>query len=584
LPWNNNVLSDPKTNLIIQDARAHLQLTKEKYDVIISEPSNPWMAGLATLFTREFFSFAEEKLNDDGIFVQFFHSYQMDWAAFSLIGRTFAQVFPNSLLVLTEPSKIGEDYLLVGFKGKDRLILENAERKLSCIQQSKNVTLSDPKLLYRLIVSEDLQRLFGPGPVNTDSRPRLEFAAPKLMYHNDPMIMRNIQSKKWLTPETRNIVQQVTTDVDAQIDFAAYALSIYLPVRDMVDLSKATPLQKERFFKLMETYCADNSVDYSIFKNDELKQRCRSVQIEAIESRIALMPDKAASHFYLASLYSEKGMLDEVVANCSKALRIKPDYAEAHHNLGTAFTQQGRLDEAITHFTEALRIKRDFADAHYNFGVALIRQGKLDEAITHFKEALRIKPDFVDAHNNFGVALVRQGKLNEAITHFKEALRIKPDFVDAHMKLAFVLGRQGRPDEAITHFKEALRIKPDFVDAHMKMGFALAGQGRLDEAITHFKEALRIKPDFVDAHMKLGFALGGQGRPDEAITHFKEALRIKPNFADAHYNLGVALAQQGKLDEAIIHFTEAIRIKPDFIGAQKALERALLLQKNRNRK
>ncbi|MHC4069825.1 MAG: fused MFS/spermidine synthase, partial [Planctomycetota bacterium] len=356
LPWNNNVLSDPKTNLIIQDARAHLQLTKEKYDVIISEPSNPWMAGLATLFTRDFFAFAEEKLNEDGIFVQWVHSYQMDWFTFALVGRTFAQIFPNSLLVLTEPSNIGNDYLLVGVKGKDRLVLENAERKLSCIQQSKNVALSDPKLLYRLIVSEDLQRLFGPGPINTDSRPRLEFAAPKLMYHSGPMIMRNIQSKKWLTPETRNTIQQVTTGVDAQIDFAAYALSIYLPFRDMVDLSKATPSQKERFFKLMETYCADNSVDFAIFKNDELKQRCRSVQIEAIESRIALMPDKAASYFYLADLYFEKGMLDEAVANCSKALRIEPDFAEAHYNLGLALTDQDRLDEAITHFTEAIQI------------------------------------------------------------------------------------------------------------------------------------------------------------------------------------------------------------------------------------
>jgi spermidine synthase len=293
LPWNNNVLSHPRTNLIIQDGRVHLQLTEQKYDVIISEPSNPWMAGLATLFTRDFFALVEDRLNEDGIFCQWLHSYQMDWPTFAIVGRTFARVFPNSLLVLAQPTIAGHDYLLVGFKGKDRLVLENAERKLSCIQQSKNVTLSDPKLLYRLIVSEDLQGLF-----------RLEFAAPKLMYRDDPMIRRNIYSKKWLTLGTRNIIQQVITDVDAQIDFAAYALSLYLPLRDMVDLSKATPLQKERFFKLMEAHCANNPIDYSVFKNDELKQRCRSIQIEAIQNKIALMPDKAASYLYLGTLQS----------------------------------------------------------------------------------------------------------------------------------------------------------------------------------------------------------------------------------------------------------------------------------------
>ncbi|MHC4105422.1 MAG: fused MFS/spermidine synthase, partial [Planctomycetota bacterium] len=195
LPWNNNVLSHPKTNLIIQDGRAHLQLTKQKYDVIISEPSNPWMAGLATLFTRDFFALVEDRLNEDGIFCQWLHSYQMDWSTFSLIGRTFAQVFPNSILVSADPYIVG-DYMLVGFKGKDRLILENIEQGLEYAQQSNNVTILNPRLLYRFIIYEELQRLFGPGPVNTDSWPRLEFAAPKLMYHEDQMIRRNIQSKK----------------------------------------------------------------------------------------------------------------------------------------------------------------------------------------------------------------------------------------------------------------------------------------------------------------------------------------------------------------------------------------------------
>lgn len=516
IPWNNNVLFNPKTNLIIQDGRAHLQLTKQKYDVIISEPSNPWMAGLAALFTRDFFELAEDRLNRGGIFVQFMHAYQMDWFTFALVGRTFAQVFPNSLLVLTAPSNISGDYLFVGFKGKSKLILENAEQKLSYLQQSKNVTLSDPKLLYRLIVSEDLQRLFGRGPVNMDSWPRLEFAAPKLMYRTDPMIGRNVQSKKWLSPGTRDIIQQVTTNVDGQIDFVAYSLSLYEPFRDMVDLSKATPLQKERFFELIETYCANNPVDYSVFEDDELKQRCRSAQIEAIQSKIHLMPDKALSYFYLAVLYYEKGMLDEAIANYSKSLQIKPDNAEAHTCLGGVLTKQGKLDEAITHFAVALRIKPNFADAHSNLGCALAQQGKLDEAITHFTEVLRIKPDNAEVHSNFGGMLTKQGKF--------------------------------------------------------------------DEAIKHYAEALRIKPDFADAHYNLGVALDRQNKFDEAIKHYTEALRIKPSFVNAYYNLGVVFARQDKLEEAIAHFTEALRIRPGFTNAQKSLEKALLLQSNKDRK
>jgi len=446
LPWNNNVLSNPRANLIIQDGRAHLQLTRQRYDVIISEPSNPWMAGLATLFTRDFFALAEDRLNKDGIFVQFIHSYQMDWPTFALVGRTFAEVFPNSLLVLTPPSGAGGDYLLVGFKGESKLILENAQRKLSYARQSKNITIADPRLLYRLIVSEDLRGLFGRGPVNTDSWPRLEFAAPKLMHHKNPMITRTVKSRRWLSPETMHIVQQMKTDVDLQIDFAAYTLSVYEPFRDMVDLSHATPSQKERFYKLMEMYCANNLIDYSIFKDDVLKQRCYSIQTGVIEDKIDSMPDKAISYFYLGNLYYEKGVLDEAVRYFSEALRIKPEYAEAHYNLGAALAQQGRLDEAITHFTKALRVKPYFAEAHYNLGIALARQSKLDKAIKHFTKSLRIEPENAKPHLYLGVALSQQGKLDEAIKHYTEALRINPNFTAAQESLDKALLLQKNKD------------------------------------------------------------------------------------------------------------------------------------------
>jgi len=542
LPWNNNVLSDPRTNLIIQDGRAHLQLTKQKYDVIISEPSNPWMAGLAALFTRDFFAIAKNRLDEDGIFVQWLHSYEMDWSAFALVGRTFAEVFPNSLLVMTSPSGRGQDYLLVGLKGSQQLALDRAKQKLSCIQQSRNVTLRDPRVLYRLIVSEDLHRLFGQGPVNTDNRPRLEFAAPKLIRGSDPMIEEEIADKKWLSPETRKTVQQVTTNLDAQIDFAAYAVSLYEPFRDMVDLSKATPSQKERFFKLMETYATKILMDYSIFRDDRLRQRCSSIQIETIEKNIELMPDKALSYSYLGNLYYAEDMLDEAITNYSKSLQIEPDSAFARGNLGHALVRQGNFEGAIKHYKEMLRIKPYLADARNDLGRARAHQGNLEEAIKHYTEALRIRPDFAEAHSYLGCALAQQGKLDEAITHFGEALRIRPDFAEAHSDLASALAQRGNPEQAIKHYTEALRIEPDFVMAHNNFGILLGTQGRLDGAIEHYTEALRIEPGFASAHYNLARTLVEVDKIPAAITHFKEALRIRPNWVSPMNNLAWLLA------------------------------------------
>jgi spermidine synthase len=514
IPWNNNVLSDPRTNLIIQDARAHLQLTKQKYDVIISEPSNPWMAGLAALFTRDFFALAEDRLNEDGIFVQWLHSYQMDWPTFALIGRTFAQVFPNSVLVMTEPSNIGNDYLLVGFKDTQRLVLECTRQNLRYINRSKNITLPDARLFYRLVASEDPQTLFGPGRVNTDNRPVLEFAAPKLMYRVDPMIIKSIRAERRLMPETINIIQHVTADVDLQIGFADFAFSVYEPFPEMVDLAQAAPAQQERFFTLLDSYCANNPVDYAFFKDEHVKERCRSVQIKALESKIDGLPDKALSYSYLADLYNEQGMLDETIANYYKSVQHKPDNPDARYSLGYALTSAGRPEEAIAHFKQALTIKPDFAMAHSELAYALDRLDRLDEAKKHFFESLRINPDNARAHSNLGGILTREGRVDEAIAAFTKAIRIEPDFADAHNNLGYALARKGRFDEAIRHYARALELKPDLADAHYNFGVALVWQDKLSEAAAHFTEALRIDPDFTAAQESLDKALLLQSKKD----------------------------------------------------------------------
>jgi spermidine synthase len=583
-PWNNEVLSSPETSLIIQDGRAHLQLTKQKYDVIISEPSNPWMAGMATLFTRDFFTLVENRLNEGGIFCQWVHAYQMDWSTFALIGRTFAHVFPNSLLVSTEPSTAGNDYQLVGFKAGNKLALANAERNLSYIKQSENVALADPRLLYRLVLSEDLKMLFGQGPINRDNRPVLEFSAPKLMYHRDSAIARKIRAKRWLSPEAHQIIRQLRGDVDSQIDFAAYALSVYAPFPRMIDLAKATPSQEKRFFELFDTYCANNPVDYSVLKDEQLKARCRAVQIESIQKRIDSMPDKAASYFYLAKLYDDEGVLDEAIDNYSKSLQIKSDNADTHNNLGYALARQGSVEQAAKHFTKALRIKPDDAEVHSNLGGMLAKQGRFDEAIPHFVEALRINPNLADAHNNLGGVLILQGKIDEAIKHYTVVLHIDPNHADAHNNLGYALAQQGRLDEAIEHYNEALQINPDFADAHRNLGYALLQQGKLEGALTHLREAVRIEPNLAKTHNDLGVTLAMQGKFDEAVTYFTRALRIKPDYAEAQSNLGTALARQGKLDEAIAHFTEALRIKPDYQDARRGLQETLLLQKSGGQK
>ena len=133
--WNNRFSEDPRVRIIVQDGRNHLLLSRMQYDVVISEPSNPWMAGMANLYTKESFETVKSRLNEDGIFIQWVNAGRMDWKTLAMIGNTFGTVFPNSVMMISPIG--GADFFFVGVKGKTPLRLSVAERNLSFASRSR---------------------------------------------------------------------------------------------------------------------------------------------------------------------------------------------------------------------------------------------------------------------------------------------------------------------------------------------------------------------------------------------------------------------------------------------------------------
>ena len=497
IPWNNNVVANPKTELIIQDARAHLELTDRQYDVIIAEPSNPWMAGLASLFTEECFTLAKNRLKEGGIFVQMFHSYQMDWETFALVGRTFSTVFPSSALMVTYPApqnaiRPGNDYLFIGFKGNSGIDLDTANRAIGYTNQSNNIHLSRPELLYRLVVSEELPKLFGPGPLHTDNLPLLEFAAPRQMYTSDPTIEKNLSSRRLLSREIISALDGMN-DVEHQIDFAAFALSLYQPFRNMLDLEKATPSQRERVDHLMERYCAQSPVeDYSIFTDQPLMERCIAQQIATAERNIPIAPDKASVYDRLGTAYDALGKADEAIQYYQKAITANPRSPGSFYNLGITSGKKGDLDSAILYYKKALELDPDFARALNNLGNALIAKGELKQAVAALTRSLAINPDFAEAHNNLGNAYIKQGELDKAIAAYERATHIWPHFAEAHYNLGVAYRKAQRLDQSISALKEAVTINPAYAKAHYHLAIAYYYNKQYKQALIHCNRAREL--------------------------------------------------------------------------------------------
>jgi spermidine synthase len=107
---NRDVMHDPKVHVAIGDAREVLLTTPRRYDIVFSEPSNPYRAGIASLFTREYYEAIASRLEQGGIFLQWVQAYNVDAQAVRTIYATLATVFP----VVETWELAASDLLLVG--------------------------------------------------------------------------------------------------------------------------------------------------------------------------------------------------------------------------------------------------------------------------------------------------------------------------------------------------------------------------------------------------------------------------------------------------------------------------------------
>src|SRR3989475_607671 len=103
LSVNDTVLARPTVSAVVDDARSALQIDTARYDVIASEPSNPWLAGVATLYTPEFFRIVRGRLAPGGVFCQWVQLYQLPLPVVAAIVRNVHSVFPHTQVWFSSP-------------------------------------------------------------------------------------------------------------------------------------------------------------------------------------------------------------------------------------------------------------------------------------------------------------------------------------------------------------------------------------------------------------------------------------------------------------------------------------------------
>lgn len=414
---NRNVLADPRVRVVEGDGRSILATAAEPYDLIISEPSNPWIAGVANLFTLDFYRAARERLSSRGVFVQWLQNYAMFPRDMQMVVRTFQEVFPHVSIWAATPN----DYLLVATPEPLHVDHARIERRLA-----SSAALSEDfdrfhghggDLVFRFVLGEEDALRYGRGaPLNTDDRPILEFSAPLALYaaaaEESAAVMRSFRTVErppvsGLDPATftgprGHLRAGAVLWLMGHVAEARHALERAGPA---AALPPALALERGRLLLLLGEVGA---------AREELTALARALSSDPLLRRY-LRAAEVASHPRVAAQLSAagrdppRGVLGELFMTLAReqkdpdlyevalellaadAVLSPGSYLTANNHAGLLY-EMGRYAEAEKALSRAVLLNPALASTHFNRGLVLERLGRGDDAMSSYEQAWRIDP------------------------------------------------------------------------------------------------------------------------------------------------------------------------------------------------
>ena len=461
--FTGDALRDPRVSLVIADGRHHLAMTDRRYDVIVSEPSNLWISGIANLFSREFFDLARGRLRPGGVMVQWVHAYSMSSGDFKTVVRTFQAAFPHTTLWEVT---LGGDYLLVGSAEKWRVDYGGLSSRLRAeglrADLRRMSVLDVGSLLGRLLMEEEaIGRYTRGAPLHTDDNALLEYSTPRALggdrasrlveeaYRERSDPGRILKALGWAGMGT-GLEGGLGKMFEARREVLAGYLSLVGGAeREAVErLGRAralNPTDYDGAYLLAKVYFAMGERAEGAGQSAEARAaytRSIGVIVDFLGSGRGVLSDLfelavvyARAHLQLGVMALKANVLEEAAEAFRKSMAGGVELPEAHNNLGAVYERRGRYAEAMAEYERALAINPKHAGAHVNVGNVRLKQGRYEEAVESYRRAQKLRPDFATVYYNLGVAYSSQGQWEKASREWSRALELRPDFPEAQRSL-----------------------------------------------------------------------------------------------------------------------------------------------------
>lgn len=440
---NRNALADPRTNLIVGDGRSHLALSQRRYDVIVSEPSNPWIAGVSSLFTREFFESARARLAPGGVICQWANAYNISEPDLKSIVATFTAVFPTGTVWLVG----GDDVLLLAtLEPLDQALarLPSKMTRADVAADLASVGIVDPFSILSLQIggAQQLQAYARGAPAFVDDRMTLEFTAPRELHSRNAgqngAALRRLAGEPApaLASQWRNRAAMLERADHYALAFDDYARAVDRDPDDAAALDGLvrTALILKRAGAALDRVERSSSAEGRVARSKLLAAEGR--RDDAITAAREAAAQSPLGLEQLASLFADSAdtvRLDTVVADL---LRAAPDRPATHYFRAVAAFLHGDASGAVSAAQRAIAIDPNYAPTYDLIGAAYTRLGQLDAARDAFNKSLSFDAHDSTAYENLGVLELNAGNRVLAARYFAEALWLVPGSQTARQGLA----------------------------------------------------------------------------------------------------------------------------------------------------
>lgn len=456
---NYGVHDDPRTRLFIVDGRNFLLAAEGTYDVLISEPSNPWMSGLAYLFTREFYDLAKARLAPDGVMCQWLQLYAMFPGDVKLILKTYHDAFPY----VSVWSSVAGDLLLIGSQAPHAVPYEELARRMrapAVAQGLREVKVDGPGLLLESFILDQAQierMTVDLDALHEDNLPSLEFSAPRALYLARGTLELNTTGLSAFRQEPSVIAAGYPAQLRQTAEFQAGVAALFAYRLEHDQAREAL----ERAVSLPGATARTRRALGEAYGREGQWLRAAAVLREAVKDE-----PSPASWLALARALWRQGMREEARPLFERARAEAPEDGEIAEEAGNFFADLKLWELAAEAYAAAHAQGRATTVGFcWRYGEMLRQLGDWPALEARMREAVARFPDGAGLHRFLGLALLEQGRADEAEPALQRARALDPRQADVYVELGRAALAQGRADEALRHMRRALVYNPYHLEA-----------------------------------------------------------------------------------------------------------------------